>query len=136
MKCARPRKRNAEGGFLEDPTGGHMNTPHTSQDTDVEGQDEDGELSQGEGREIEAKEGLVLLVTNAPPPRHSWTESGPMTLKSQLLQEPHRISRHRRRHEGQLGAEGREWRPRHRKEGAPRKPWGVAHSSPRKEPVA
>ena len=32
------------GGSPEDPTGGHTNTPHTSQDRDVEGQDEDGEL--------------------------------------------------------------------------------------------
>ena len=66
MKCARPRERNAEGGSLEDPTGDHMNTPHTSQGRDVEGQDDDGELSQREGREIEGREGWVLLVTNAP----------------------------------------------------------------------
>ena len=70
MKCARPRERSAQGGSLEDLTGGHMSTPHTLQDKDVEGQDEDGELSRKEGREIEGKEGLVLLVTNAPTPRH------------------------------------------------------------------
>ena len=57
MKCARHREHNVEGGPLEDPTGGHMNTPHTSPDKDVEGQDEDGELSRREGREIEGKEG-------------------------------------------------------------------------------
>ena len=32
MKYARPRERSAEGGYPEDPTGGHMNTPQTSQD--------------------------------------------------------------------------------------------------------
>ena len=32
MKYARPRERSEEGGYPEDPTGGHMNTPHTSQD--------------------------------------------------------------------------------------------------------
>ena len=42
-----------------------MNTPHTSQDRDVKGQDEDDELSRREGRDIEGKEGSVLLVTNA-----------------------------------------------------------------------
>ena len=51
--------------------GGDMNTPHTLQDRDVEGRDEDGELSRREGRKIEGKEGQVLLVTKAPPPRHS-----------------------------------------------------------------
>ena len=44
MKCALRRERSAEGGSQEDPTGGHMNTPHTSLDRDVEGQAEDGEL--------------------------------------------------------------------------------------------
>ena len=66
MKCVRPRERGAEGGSLEDLTDGHMNTPHTSQDRDVE--DEDEELSRREGREIEGKGGLV--VTNASPLRH------------------------------------------------------------------
>ena len=66
MKCARPRERGAECGSLKDLTGGHMSTPHTSQDKDVEGQVEDVELSQREGQEIEGKIGLVLLVTNAP----------------------------------------------------------------------
>ena len=47
-----------------------MSTSHTSQDKDVEGQDRDEKLSQREGREIEGKEGLVLLVTNAPPMHH------------------------------------------------------------------
>ena len=57
MKCALLCERSAEGGSPKDPTGGHMNTPHTSPDRDVEGQAEDGELSQREGREIEGKEG-------------------------------------------------------------------------------
>ena len=57
MKCARPQERSAQGGSLEDPTGGHTNTPHTSQGKDVEGQDEDGKLSRRDGREIEGKEG-------------------------------------------------------------------------------
>ena len=70
MMCARRGERSAKGGSLEDQTGGHMSTPHTSQDMDVEGQYEGGDLSRREGREIEGKEGLVLLVTNAPPPRH------------------------------------------------------------------
>ena len=70
MKCARHSEHNAEGGSLKDLTGGHMSTPHTSQDGDVEGQYEGGELSRRVGREIEGKEGLVLLVTNAPAPRH------------------------------------------------------------------
>ena len=48
MKCAILREHNAEGGCLEDPTGGHFNTPHTSPDRDMEGQDEDGELSRRE----------------------------------------------------------------------------------------
>ena len=56
MKYARPRERCAKGESLGDPIGGNMNTPHTSQDRDVEGQDEDGELSRREGREIEGKE--------------------------------------------------------------------------------
>ena len=59
MKCARLRKRSAEGGSPEDPMGGHMNTPHRSPGRDVEGQAEDGELSRREGREIEGKEGYV-----------------------------------------------------------------------------
>ena len=50
-------KRSAKGGSPEDPMGGHMNTPHTSPDMDVEGQAEDGELSRREGQEIEGKEG-------------------------------------------------------------------------------
>ena len=70
MKCACFREGNVEGGSLEDLMGGYMSTPHTSQDKDVEGQDEDGELSRREGREVEGEEGLVLLVTDAPPPRH------------------------------------------------------------------
>ena len=53
----RPREHSAEGGSLEGPTGGHMNTPYTLHDKDVEGQDEDGELSRREGQEIEGKEG-------------------------------------------------------------------------------
>ena len=57
MKCARLHERTAEVGSPEDPTGGHMKTPHTSQDKDVEGQAEDRELSRREGREIEGKEG-------------------------------------------------------------------------------
>ena len=57
MKCSILREHNEESGSLEDPTGGHMNTPHMSQDTDVEGQNENGELSRREGREIEGKEG-------------------------------------------------------------------------------
>ena len=57
MKLALLHERSAEGGSQEDLTGGHMNTPHTSPDRDVEGQDEDGELSRREGREIEGKEG-------------------------------------------------------------------------------
>ena len=57
MKCALHRECNAEGGYLEDPTSGHMNTQHTSPDRDVEGQAEDGEQSRREGREIEGKEG-------------------------------------------------------------------------------
>ena len=65
MRCALLRERNAEGGSPEDPTGGHMNTPHTSLDRDVDGQAKDGELPQREGREIEGKEGYVLLVTSA-----------------------------------------------------------------------
>ena len=56
MKCALLRERSAEGGSLEDPTSGNMNTPHTSPDRDVEGQAEDGELSRREGREIEWNE--------------------------------------------------------------------------------
>ena len=59
MKFARPRERSVEGRSPKDPTGGHMNTLHTSQDKDVEGQDEDKELSRREGREIEGKEGYV-----------------------------------------------------------------------------
>ena len=47
-----------------------MSKPHTSQDKDVEGQDEVEELSRREGREIERKEGLMLLITNAPPLHH------------------------------------------------------------------
>ena len=57
MKCAHLRERSAEGGSPEDATGGHMNTPHTSPNKDVEGQDEDGELSRRERRQIEGKEG-------------------------------------------------------------------------------
>ena len=57
MKCALRRERSAEGLSQEDPTGGHMNTPHTSPDRHVEGQAKVGELSQREGREIEGKEG-------------------------------------------------------------------------------
>ena len=57
MKCARHSEHNAEGGSLKDLTGGHMSTPHTSQDRDVEGQDEDAELPRREGRVIEGKEG-------------------------------------------------------------------------------
>ena len=71
MKYARPRKRTAEGGSLEDPTGGHMTTLHTSRDRDVEGEDEDGEMPRREVREIEGTEEWELLVTNAPPPYHS-----------------------------------------------------------------
>ena len=52
MKYARPRERSAEGGSPEDPSGGHMNAPQTSQDTDVEGQGEDVErCGDSEGRE-------------------------------------------------------------------------------------
>ena len=43
MKCALLRERSAEGGSQEDPTGGHMNMPHTSPDRDVEGQAEERE---------------------------------------------------------------------------------------------
>ena len=70
MKRALLRERSAGGGSLEDLAGSYKNMPHTSQDKDVEGQDEDGELSRREGREIERKEGSVLLITNAPPPRN------------------------------------------------------------------
>ena len=53
MKYARPHERSAESGSPKDPTGGHMSTPYTSRDRDVEGQDE---LSRREVREIEGKE--------------------------------------------------------------------------------
>ena len=52
-----PSRVQRKRWVLEDPTGGHMNTPHTSQDREVEGQDEDGELSRTKGREIKGKEG-------------------------------------------------------------------------------
>ena len=45
MKYAGLSERCAEGGCLEDPTSGHMNTPDMAQDRDGEGQDEAGELS-------------------------------------------------------------------------------------------
>ena len=48
-----------------------MNTLHKSRAKDVESQDEDGELSRREVREIEGQEEWELLVTNAPPPHHS-----------------------------------------------------------------
>ena len=57
MKWVLLRERSTEGGSLEDPMGGHMNTPHTLPDRDVEGQAEDKELSRREGREIEGMEG-------------------------------------------------------------------------------
>ena len=53
MKYARPCEHCAEGGSQKDPTGGHMNT---SQVRDVEGQDEDGELSRREKHKIKGKE--------------------------------------------------------------------------------
>ena len=65
MKCAHPRERSAKDRSLKDVTGGHPSTPHTSQDKDVEGQDEDEELSRREWMEIVGKE--RLLVTNPAP---------------------------------------------------------------------
>ena len=91
IKYAPLRKRSAEDGSLEDLLGGHMSTPHTLLDKDVEGQDEDEELSRRKVREIERKEGLVFLVTDALALHHWYTESRPVTLKSPLLREPRRI---------------------------------------------
>ena len=56
MKRVCPRERSGGGGSLKDLNGGHMSTPHTSQDKDVEVQDEDEELSRREGQEIEGRE--------------------------------------------------------------------------------
>lgn len=50
MKYAHSRECNVEGGSLENPTGGHKNTPHMSQNKDAEGQDEGGKVSQREKR--------------------------------------------------------------------------------------
>ena len=45
MQHSRPREHSAEGESPNDPEGGHMSPPHESQDKDVVGQGEDGELT-------------------------------------------------------------------------------------------
>ena len=61
MKCARPRERSVEGGSLEDLKGGHISTPHTLPDKDVEGQDEDGERSRRDNMKSKGRKDWCCL---------------------------------------------------------------------------